>query len=108
MPVARGRGMVSGLLSPLIGLALPAARPIASGLSVERPYGWVVAWVSMAMMAVGAGAPYLVVVALKPIAAEFGWPRAILSGALSLTVLSMGVLATLGGRTPTEALAADR
>ena len=29
---------------------------------------------------------------------EFGWPRAVLSGSMSLTVLSMGLLATFGGR----------
>jgi len=29
---------------------------------------------------------------------EFGWPRAILSGSMSLTVLSMGLLAAFGGR----------
>jgi len=43
--------------------------------SIETPYGWVVAIVSLAIMAIGFGVPYVVVVALKPIAAEFGWPR---------------------------------
>ena len=43
--------------------------------SVETPYGWVIAIVSLTMMAFGYGIPYVVVVALKPIAAEFDWPR---------------------------------
>ncbi|HLT01784.1 MAG TPA: MFS transporter [Geminicoccaceae bacterium] len=59
--------------------------------SIERPYGWVVAFASMAMMAVGAGATYLVVVALKPIAAEFGWPRAVPSLCYSLALLGAGL-----------------
>jgi MFS family permease len=58
--------------------------------SIEQPYGWVVALASMAMMAVGAGATYLVVVALKPIAAEFGWPRAVPSLCYSLALLGAG------------------
>jgi MFS family permease len=59
--------------------------------SIERPYGWVVALASMLMMAVGAGATYLVVVALKPIAAEFGWPRAVPSLCYSLALLGAGL-----------------
>ena len=62
-----------------------------SAASVERPYGWVVVLVSMAMMAVALGAPYLVVVALKPIAAEFGWPRAVPSLCYALVLLGGGV-----------------
>jgi MFS family permease len=58
--------------------------------TIERPYGWVVALASMLMMAVGAGATYLVIVALKPIAAEFGWPRAVPSLCYSLALLGAG------------------
>ena len=58
--------------------------------TIERPYGWVVAFASMAMMTVGAGATYLVIVALKPIAAEFGWPRAVPSLCYSLALLGAG------------------
>ena len=77
---------------------MPAARPIASAPSVEQPYGWVVACVSMTMMAVAAGAPYLVVVALKPIAAEFGWPRAVPSLCYALVMLGAGFGGLLMGR----------
>jgi MFS family permease len=59
--------------------------------SIERPYGWMVAAASMAMMAVGAGATYLVIVALKPIAAEFGAPRAVPSLCYSLALLGAGI-----------------
>ncbi len=59
--------------------------------SVEQPHGWVVALVSMTMMAVALGAPYLVIVALKPIAADFGWPRAVPSLCYALVLLGGGV-----------------
>ncbi|MGH6895345.1 MAG: MFS transporter [Geminicoccaceae bacterium] len=58
--------------------------------TIERPYGWIVALASMVMMAVGAGATYLVIVALKPIALEFGWPRAVPSLCYSLALLGAG------------------
>ncbi len=45
---------------------------------------------SVALMLVGWGATYLIVVALKPIAAEFGWPRAVPSLALSLQFVGSG------------------
>jgi MFS family permease len=67
------------------------AAEYAGPLTIERPYGWVVALASMLMMAVGAGATYLVIVALKPIAAEFGWPRAVPSLCYSLALLGAGV-----------------
>ena len=67
-------------------MALEYAQP----RTIERRYGWIVAFASMAMMAVGAGATYLVIVALKPIAAEFGWPRAVPSLCYSLALLGAG------------------
>jgi MFS family permease len=67
-------------------LALEYAEP----RTIERRYGWIVAFDSMAMMAVGAGATYLVIVGLKPIAAEFGWPRAVPSLCYSLALLGAG------------------
>ena len=70
---------------------MSVAGRVASSGSVERPYGWVVAVVSMAMMTIGSGAPYLVVVALKPIAAEFGWPRAVPSLCYALVMLGAGL-----------------
>lgn len=58
--------------------------------SVESGYGWVVAIVSTLMIATAMGATYLVVVGLKPIAADFGWPRQIPSAAYGLALLGAG------------------
>jgi len=77
---------------------LPAARSSARVTSVEQPYGWVVVLVSMTMMAVALGAPYLVIVALKPIAAEFGWPRAVPSLCYALVLLGAGLGGLVMGR----------
>jgi MFS family permease len=58
--------------------------------SIESRYGWVVAIASTLMIATAFGAAYLVVVGLKPIAAEFGWPRQIPSAAYGLALLGAG------------------
>lgn len=59
--------------------------------SVETPYGWAVVAASTALVAVSFGSNYLVVVGLKPIAEEFGWPRSIPSLAYSLTLFGAGL-----------------
>ncbi len=66
--------------------------------SVERPYGWIVVCASVVMMAVGMGATYLVVVGLKPIAIEFGWPRAVPSLCYSLVMMGAGLGGLAMGR----------
>ncbi len=71
--------------------------PSAPG-SVERPYSWVVAVASLLMMAIGMGATYVVVVALKPIAAEFGWPRAVPSLSYSFVLFGAGLGGLMMGR----------
>lgn len=76
---------------------LPADPPPPRA-SVEQPYGWLVAVVSMLMMAIGMGAPYLIVVALKPIAAEFDWPRAVPSMGYSLLLIGSGLGGLVMGR----------
>lgn len=65
--------------------------------SVETPYGWVVVVASLLLMATGFGGSYLVVVGLKPIAAEFDWPRQIPSLAYSLVMLGAGIGGILMG-----------
>lgn len=65
--------------------------------SVETPYGWLVLVASTLMMATGFGGTYLVVVGLKPIAAEFGWPRSVPSLAYSLALLGAGLGGILMG-----------
>jgi len=59
--------------------------------SVETRYGWAVVAASMVLVAMSFGSNYLIVVALKPVAEEFGWPRGIPSLAYSATLFGAGV-----------------
>lgn len=69
--------------------------PDGTATSIETTYGWVVAITSTLMIATAFGATYLVVVGLKPIQAEFDWPRQIPSAAYAVALLGAG----LGGIT---------
>ena len=59
--------------------------PEASVPSREVPYGWVVIFASLAIHTVGLGAPTILYVALKPIAADLGTLRAVPSLAYSVS-----------------------
>jgi MFS family permease len=59
--------------------------------SIESPLGWQIATVSMVLMAIAFGGPYVTVVALKTIAAEFDWPRSVPSFASSVTYIGAGL-----------------
>ena len=59
--------------------------------SIESRAGWIVAIASLLIMSIGFGTPYVVVVGLKPIAAEMGWPRAVPSLANALAYIGAGV-----------------
>jgi MFS family permease len=59
--------------------------------SIESWYGWVVILVSLTIHTIGLAAPTLLFVSLKPIAAEFDWPRAVPSMAYSLLMIGSGV-----------------
>jgi MFS family permease len=59
--------------------------------SVETSYGWVIIAASLAIHTIGLAAPTVLFVALKPIALEFDWPRAVPSLAYSLLMLGSGV-----------------
>ncbi|MDP6706209.1 MAG: MFS transporter [Alphaproteobacteria bacterium] len=59
-----------------------------AGASIETAYGWLVVTASTLILSVTFGGTYLVVVGLKPIAADFGWPRSIPS--LAYTVIYVG------------------
>lgn len=59
--------------------------------SIESRYGWGVALASMAMVTVGFGAMYLIVVGMLPISQEFGWPRGVPSLANGLVWMGAGV-----------------
>lgn len=52
---------------------------------------WGVLFAFLVLMTLGAGAIYVVVVGLKPIAADLGWPRSVPSAAYALAMLGMGV-----------------
>jgi MFS family permease len=58
---------------------------------VDSPYAWRLAFVSTFCIALGGGALYLPVVALKEIAAEFGGHRAVPSMAYMLGFFAMGL-----------------
>jgi MFS family permease len=57
---------------------------------VDSPYAWRLAFLSMFCIGLGGGAMYLLVVALKEIAAEFGDRRAVPSMAYMLGFFAMG------------------
>ena len=61
-----------------------AGGPAAHAGSVETGYGWIVVVASHLLVATAIGSSYLIIVSLKPIAAEFAWPRSIPSLAYSL------------------------
>ena len=61
------------------------------GVSGETAYGWVVVFASLALHSVSLGAPTILFVALKPIAADLETARAIPSLAYSLMMIGAGV-----------------
>ncbi|MEC8198801.1 MAG: hypothetical protein VX085_04465 [Pseudomonadota bacterium] len=59
--------------------------------SIEVPYGWVVIFASLALHSIALGAPNVLFVALKPIAADLGSLRSVPSFAYSLLMIGAGV-----------------
>jgi MFS family permease len=59
--------------------------------SIETRRSWIVATVALAVLTVSYGAPLVTVVALKPIAAEFGTARSAPALAVSLTYIGAGI-----------------
>ena len=68
------------------------------GSSVETPYGWVVVFASLAVHSIGLGAPTILFVALKPIAADLDAARAVPSMAYSLLMIGAGIGGIAMGR----------
>jgi len=65
--------------------------------SIESRYGWWVVVATTLMISVAFGSGYLVVVGLKPIAADFGWPRQIPSAGYAAAMFGAGVGGILMG-----------
>ena len=65
--------------------------------SIEVPYGWVVIFASLALHSIALGAPGVLFVALKPIAADLGSLRSVPSFAYSLLMLGSGIGASPWG-----------
>ena len=63
----------------------------AAETKVDGRQGWIVTVASLAMLSVALGAPYVTIVALKAIAADFGGYRSTPSAAASLAMLGTGV-----------------
>ena len=61
------------------------------GPSIETSYGWVVVFASLALHSISLGAPTILFVALKPIAADLDTARAVPSLAYSLLMIGAGV-----------------
>ncbi len=59
--------------------------------SIEVPYGWVVIFASLALHSIALGAPNVLFVALKPIAADLGSLRSVPSFAYSLLMIGSGI-----------------
>ena len=59
--------------------------------SVEVRYGWVVVWASLVLNGIALGAPTLLFVALKPIAADLGGERWVPSFGYSLLMVGTGI-----------------
>lgn len=58
---------------------------------IETPSSWRIAVVSMLVISIGWGAPYLIAVALKPMAADLGSARSVPSLASSFAYIGIGV-----------------
>ena len=68
------------------------------GPSVETPYGWVIVFASLALHSISLGAPTILFVALKPIAADLDTVRAVPSLAYSLLMIGTGIGGIAMGR----------
>lgn len=71
---------------------------LAKNRSPQFFYGYVIVLVSFLIMVVAWGTFYTFGVFFKPLLAEFGWTRAITSGAFSLSIIIQGFLGIIIGR----------
>ena len=61
-------------------------------------YGWLVVAVTLLALLVGAGLRAAPGVVIKPLEAEFGWPRSEISAAVAISLVAYGLGAPFGGR----------
>ena len=59
--------------------------------SIEIPYGWIIIIASLLLNTIALGAPNILFVALKPIAADLGEQRWVPSLAYSLMMIGAGI-----------------
>ena len=62
-----------------------------AGVSIETPASWVVAFACLAILSITYGAPLVIVVALKPIAADLDVPRSVPALASALASFGTGL-----------------
>jgi MFS family permease len=72
--------------------------PLYSAPSIETKSSWIVACVALGILALSFGAPWIIVVALKPVAAEVGGARSIPALASALAWFGQGLGGILMGR----------
>jgi MFS family permease len=70
---------------------MPDQAPLHRDAVIETRLAWRIAVVSMVIIAIGWGAPYLISVALKSMAADLGAVRSVPSAAASLCYVGIGV-----------------
>lgn len=66
------------------------AKQYGGAPSVETAYGWVIVAASIAYITVTFGSAHLIIVGLKPVAAEFDWPRWVPSAVYSALMIGAG------------------
>jgi len=76
--------------------------------TIETRRSWLVAWSALGILSVSFGAPLITIVALKPIAAEFGGVRSVPALAYSLAWLGSAVGGIAMGRLPSGSACAGR
>jgi MFS family permease len=64
---------------------------MSMALETEAPYAWVIAAVCAVIVGMAFGGLVYISVFLKPLAAEFGWPRAEVAAAYSVATISSGI-----------------
>lgn len=79
---------------------LRSLHPDTTG-KTRRPrffYGYAIVLASFLILMIACGAQYSFGVFFKPVLSEFGWTRAITSGAYSLNMVLAGIFGFLAGR----------